>query len=59
MDQKFPVKVDFTKYEIIEYQFSKKELRERIEKMLEKYPKDTIFDRASGFIILGVLEENK
>lgn len=57
MSEKFPGIVEFTKYDIQEDRISKKELRERIEKMLGDYPEDTIFDRAYGFICLGCLEK--
>ncbi len=56
MCEKFPVNVCFMIYEIYESQISKNELRKRIEKMLEEYPEDTMFDRAWGSISLGVLE---
>lgn len=57
MSEKFPVTVEFTKHEIQEDQISKKEFRETIEKMLDNYPEDTMFDRAYGIICLGVLEK--
>ncbi len=59
MCEKYPVEVDFTKYEIKEDQISKKELREKIEKMLDDYPEDTMFDRTYGVICLGVVEKDK
>lgn len=58
MSEKYPVIVEFKKYEIYENQISKNELRKRIEKMLEEYPEDTMFDRAYGCISLGVLKDN-
>lgn len=59
MSETYPVIVAFEKFEGTDRRVSKQEIRDVIEKMLDKYPDDTEFDTVRRFICLGVVEKDK